>query len=199
MMKNKQNISHRELLSHETKRHSLIKFSLILFLFISYFLFIALKYGMEQGFLVAALTWSFFVLCTPIADAGFLIDFPLRLITNIRMFILEIFVWLIAIILNIYIYFTSPELYSTTTLLQLFKHILDQPIPFWSIILLSLIGTFVSIGFGDELMDKTNHHERKKYHTHKYNYRMILMVFLFIITFIIYDFLLKALSITIPL
>jgi hypothetical protein len=70
-----QKIQSRQLVKHETKRHILIKFLLVLFVFIIYFGFIALK----DGFYVTILTWSFFVLCTPVADAGFLLDFPFRL------------------------------------------------------------------------------------------------------------------------
>ncbi len=193
------NLSKHPIFTHTTKKHALKKFLLILSIFVLYFLFIVYKYGLEQGFFVSVLTWSFFVLCTPIADAGFLIDFPLRLITNIRMLILEIFVWLIAISLNLYAYFITPIIYNQTTLLKLFKHILDKPIPFWLIIFLSFMGTFLSITFGDELLDKTHHHERKKYHTHKNKHRVVLMIFLFAITFVLYTFLLKQLGLDIPL
>ena len=82
-----------------------------------YFAFISYKYGLEQGFFVSLLTWSFFVLCTPVADAGFLIDFPLRLITKIKMFYAEIFVWLFAISLNFYAFFLKPKIYNKTKIL----------------------------------------------------------------------------------
>jgi len=191
-------ISKRHLLTHTTKRHALKKFLLVLLVFVLYFLFIAFKYGINDGFFISILTWSFFVLCTPIADAGFLIDFPLRLITNIRMILSESFVWIVAIVLNLYAYFITPIIYEKTTILALFKHILDNPIPFWIIIILSFMGTFLSIEFGDELMDKTHHHERMKYHAHKNKHRVILMIFLFAITFVVYTFLLKELNLHIP-
>jgi hypothetical protein len=53
-----------------------MKFSLVLLIFLGYFIFIAKKYGLQQGLFVSTLSWSFFVLCTPVADAGFLLDFP---------------------------------------------------------------------------------------------------------------------------
>jgi len=193
------NIVHKNLYNHETKRRVLLKFGFVVTIFFLYFLFIAKKYGVQDGFFVATLSWSFFVLCTPIADAGFLIDFPLRLITNIKMLFSEIIVWVIAITLNVYAFFVTPTVYDTTPLLSIFKHILEKPIPFWSIVLISAIGTFISIGFGDELMDKTKHHEREKYHKHKNKYKIILMIFLFAIAFVIYDFLLKALGINVPI
>lgn len=194
-----QKIQKEHLLTHETKRHVVIKFACVCIIFILYAFFIMHQYGAQQGLLVALLTWSFFVLCTPIADAGFLIDFPLRLITHMRMVIAEIFVWFIAISLNIYAFYLQPHIYDTTTLLTLFKHILDQPIPFWLIIFLSMIGTFASIIFGDELLDKTHHIQRTVYHTHKNNYRLIIMIFVFIASLIVYDFLLKKIGVHLPL
>lgn len=184
---------------HETKRHFLTKFFLVLLVFIAYFIFISTKYGVQNGFLVACLTWSFFVLCTPVADAGFLIDFPLRLITNINMFFLEMIVWLIAIALNIYAIIFDPVIYEKTKILLLFKHILTDPLPFWSIIIVSAIGTFVSIQFGDELLDKKYHKERKFYKKHKHKNKLIIMIFIFVISFVLYDFLLKQLGVDLPI
>ena len=188
-------IKRKHLLKHETKRKVLMKFLLVLLIFVIYLFFIAYKYGLQQGLLVSLLSWSFFVLCTPIADAGFLIDFPLRLITKIRMFIAEIFVWIIAISFNFYTFFFDPQIYTKTELLNLFKNILEQPNPYWIIIFLSMIGTFVSIKFGDELLDKVKHKERKIYKQNKKKYKFIIMSFLFVIILFFYNSLLKKLGI----
>ncbi len=188
-------IQPKDLIKHETKNHVLVKFLLVFLIFLIYFLYIAQKYGVQQGFLVAFLSWSFFVLCTPVADAGFLIDFPLRLITKIKMFVAEILVWLIAITINFYVFFTNPAIYEKTKLLKLFKHILEKPWPFWIIILVSMLGTFVSIKFGDELLDKIQHKERTLYQKHKKNHQLIIMIFLIVFSLFFYDFLLKKLGI----
>ena len=195
----KDKIHHKHLLKHETKLHVLIKFSLILAVFFWYFIFIAQQYGAKEWFLVASLTWSFFVLCTPIADAGFLIDFPLRLLLKVRMIFAEIFIWGIAILINFYAFFFHPEYYEKTQILSLFKHILEKPFPFWIIIILSAIWTFISIWFWDELLDRVKHSERESYHKHKHNYRLIVMIFLFIMIIILYDFLLKKLGVKLPI
>lgn len=192
-------IDKKHLLKHETKRHVLLKFLLVLSIFLGYFLFITYKYGIQQGFLVSLLSWSFFVLSTPVADAGFLIDFPLRLVTKIKMIFSEMLVWLIAISINIYAIISKPEIYETSKLLSLFKKILIQPFPFWAIIILSFLGTFVSIHFGDELLDKTKHSERKIYQKHKKKYKLFIMFFIFSMTLVIYEILLKQLNITISL
>ncbi len=184
-----------KLLKHETKRNVLIKFLLIFFVLLVYFIFVSQKYGIQQGFFVTSLTWSFFVLCTPVADAGFLIDFPFRLITRLRMVFSEMFVWIIAISLNLYAFFFASEVYLKTKILTLFQHILGTPFPFWSIILISLIGTFFSIHFGDELLDKIKHKDRKLYKKHKNNYQLVITVFIFVAAIIFYDFFLKKLGI----
>lgn len=192
-------VQYRDLSKHETKQHIFIKFLLVLAIALGYFVFITLQYGVSQGVLVTLISWSFFVLCTPIADAGFLVDFPLRLVTRIRMLFSEMFVWFIAISVNVYALLFNLEIYETTSLLRLFKHILYNPIPFWSIILISCAGTFVSIQFGDELIDKIHHHERAFYHKHKYKYNTLIMVFIFVGSIILYDILLKQLGVDLPL
>ena len=115
------------------------------------------------------------------------------------MFIAEIFVWTLALSINIYAVLFKPNIYEKTKILNLFKYILENPFPFWSIILISMIGTFISIEFGDELLNKTQHKQRKIYQKNKYNFRIIIIFFLFIIFFILYDFLLKKLGINIPI
>lgn len=187
-----------QLHKHETKRHVLLKFLLVLCIFLLYFIFIASRYGFSQGLFVTSLTWSFFVLCTPIADAGFLIDFPLRLVTGIRMFVAEVFVWGLAIGVNVYAYFFVSEIYEKTNLLSFFYHILESPFPYWAIILLSAVGTFVSIQFGDELIDNVYHKDRTMYVKHKKKYWYLVMLFIFVLSFVLYDFLLKKLGVNVP-
>jgi len=91
----------KSFLEHQTKCEELIKFLMLLGVLVLYFGYLSWQYDIATGGIISALTWSFFVLCTPVADAGFLIDFPVRLITGLRMFITEMIVWGIAISLNI--------------------------------------------------------------------------------------------------
>jgi len=191
--------AYRDLAKHETKSHALRKFLLVAAVFVGYFAFIAEKYGAAAGFSVAALTWSFFVLCTPVADAGFLLDFPLRLILRWRMFFTEILVWVLAAGLNFWAFFAAPEIYEKTKILILFRHILAQPVPFWGIILISAVGTFFSVKFGDELLDKVRHSQREIHKKHKHDFRLVVMIFVFALSLIFYDFLLKKLGVDLPI
>jgi len=176
------------------KKQLLSKFLLLCALLIAYFSYLSIQYDMMTGGITSILTWSFFVLCTPIADAGFLLDFPLRLILGVRMLMSEIAVWAIAITINIISLLYFAEYYETTTLTRFLYQILTMPYPYWSVILLSGVGTFLSIRFADELMDVVHHRDRDFFHRHGYKHELIIITF-FIAVFIGYYELITLLGI----
>ncbi|RKZ45528.1 MAG: hypothetical protein DRQ48_05885 [Gammaproteobacteria bacterium] len=153
------------------------KFILLCLLLVGYFAYLTWKYDVMTGGIASLITWSFFVLCTPIADAGFLLDFPLRLLFGIRMVFSEIAVWGIAILINVFALLYFNEYYNTTLLTKLIYAILTTPYPYWVVILLSCTGTFLSIRFGDELMDVVSHRDRDFFHKHNFKHEMILLLF----------------------
>ncbi len=171
------------------------KFTLVILLLVIYFLYISWKFGWQQGLTITLLTWSFFVFCTPISDAGIILDLPLRLITGIRMLHAEMMVWFIAGMINLYMLIHNPEVYQSTILLQIFYQILTQPIPYWSVILLSTIGTFLSVMFGDELLDQLT--DRTFYHKHKNKHKLIVFIVLILLIIITYEHLITEMGIKI--
>jgi len=171
---------------YETRKKAFLKFLIALSIFVGYLAFSMIRYGGKNGLLVTIFTWSLFVLCTPIADAGFLVDFPIRLFTKIRMIHTEIVLTVVAILLNIAGFFFFPSIYNQTIMLKVLKLVLANPIPNWIIIILSTIGTFLSIYFADELMDVYLHKDRKKYKKHKNKYTMVVAVFLTVVIIIAY-------------
>ncbi|MCP5380929.1 MAG: hypothetical protein H6912_01040 [Kordiimonadaceae bacterium] len=179
----------------ETHRETLYKFLILLAVLILYFSYLSYEYGILTGGIVSAITWSFFVLCTPIADAGFLLDFPIRLLFGIRMFHSELLVWTIAFSINGYTLYDDPAIYDKTVLTALLKKIILTPYPYWSIIILSGIGTFYSVYFGDEMLDVFRHRDRQKFHEHGFKYRLIGAITLFALIFAAYYFLLSKLQI----
>ncbi|NCF75383.1 MAG: hypothetical protein GWO87_02780 [Xanthomonadaceae bacterium] len=183
----------------ETKQHSLIRFIGLVIIVISYFIFISIKFGANEGIPITILTWTFFIFCTPIADAGFLLAFPVRLLTGLRMIYTQLFSFVLALGINLYTFFITPSLYNKTMILNLFHRILSQPFPFWGIIILSLTGTLFSIYFGDELVDVSSHKQRKKYHKHLNKYQIIIFLFIISATILLYNSLLEKLNINIPL
>ena len=164
-----------------------IKFILLCLILCTYFIYLTYQYDLLTGGLASLITWSFFVLCTPIADAGFLLDFPLRVLFGIRMVLSEIVVWAIAILINIFSLIYFREMYETTVITQTMKVILITPIPYWLVILLSGIGTFLSIRFGDELMDVMHHKDRNFYLNHHFKHEMILFIFFLLVLFGYYE------------
>jgi hypothetical protein len=135
------------------------------------------KFG-SAGITLGAITWSSLVLATPIADGGLVLDFPLRVLTGIRMMVAEIFVWVAAISLNVVILIYNPEIYRKTLITDTLQKILINPWPNWIIVVLSCFGTFLSLYFGDELLDIVMLKDRNKYHKHVYWYRLIVGTFL---------------------
>lgn len=188
-----------EFCEEETKKHSFIKFLLLLLVFVIYSSFTFLNEGLKNGFLVSIISWSFFVLCTPVADAGFLLDFPVRVISGFRMVYSEIIVWFIAIFVNILSLTFFPQIYSKTILLYLLYYIITQPFPYWGIIILSGIGTFFSVYFGDELIDVSFHNQRKKFHKHLTKHKIVIFVFVISLIIVLYTFLIEKLGVKIPL
>lgn len=163
--------------SQAPKRQVLLKFLLLCLLMVGYFAYLSYEYDLLTGGVAALLTWSFFVLCTPIADAGFLLDFPLRVLFGIRMVISEVVVWALAITLNGLTMALAPGYYETTLLTRIFHQIIVTPYPYWAVVALSGVGTFLSIRFGDELMDVIHHRDRNFFHSHHFKHEMILFAF----------------------
>ena len=164
-----------------------IKFLLLCLILFSYFFYLSYEYDLLTGGVASLITWSFFVLCTPIADAGFLLDFPLRVLFGIRMVLSEIAVWVIAILINIFSFMYFREFYETTLVTQAMEIILTTPNPYWLVILLSGVGTFLSIRFGDELMDVLHHKDRHFYLRNHFKYELILFVFFLLVLFGYYE------------
>ena len=184
--------------SNETHKQTIFKFVALLLILVVYFAYMSWKYDAETGLAVAILTWSFFVLCTPVADAGFILAFPIRLLFDIKMSRTQLVLWFVAIGINLYMLKYSVASYDLSFLTSLLKKILLEPYPYWSILLISALGTFLSIFFGDEMMDVTMHKHREKHKMYKINYRVILVVGLAGLTVVAYYHLLSGLNITLP-
>src|SRR6056300_1865970 len=102
-----------------TTQKSWLKFLLLIGLFCLYFLYLIDHYGIEDGGMVTLLTWSFFVLCTPVADAGFLLDFPIRLLYKVKMLHTEVIVWLLAICFSLFGALYYPEVFEMNALMKI--------------------------------------------------------------------------------
>jgi len=72
--------------------------------------------------------------------------------------------------------------------------ILTNPYPYWSVILLSGSGTFLSIRFADELMDVAHHRDREFFHQHSFKHEIVIIVF-FVLILVGYYNLISALGV----
>lgn len=183
---------------NETHYESLLKFIALIIIVVVYFLYMSWKYDASTGVSISILTWSFFVLCTPVADGGFILAFPIRLLFKVKMSIIQVLLWFVAVGLNIYYITTSPDSYNLTFITKLLKHILSEPYPYWSILLISALGTFLSIYFGDEMMDVATHKEREISHRHGAKHRSLIVLGLGILAIVSYYYLLSSLNVTLP-
>ncbi len=183
---------------NETHSEAIFKFVALISIVLAYFLYMSWKYGASAGFGVSILTWSFFVLCTPVADGGFILAFPIRLLFKIKMSVTQAALWFVAVGINIYFITTSPESYDIAFITKLLKHILTEPYPYWSILIISALGTFLSIYFGDEMMDVASHKEREASHRHGAKYRSLIILGLGILTVVAYYYLLSSLNVVLP-
>ena len=114
------------------------------------------------------------MLYTPIADAGFLLNVPLRLLFGVRMLVSEMVVWAVAITLNIVslLFFSSYD--DTPVLTRLLHAILTTAYPYWSVVVLSEAGTFLPIRFADEFMDVV--HQRGRHFFKRRGYKQELLI-----------------------
>jgi hypothetical protein len=183
---------------HQTHKESLWRFIALAFVLVAYFGFMSWKYDAATGALLALLGWSFFVLCTPVADGGFIVAFPVRLLFGTRMFTTQIAVWCLAIVVNIAAIQLVPASYEKTELTKLLFTILTTPWPYWSIIAIAAAGTGLSIWFGDEMMDVTNHADRIKQHKHGFKHRTLIVLGLGVLAVLAYYHLLTDFGIVIP-
>lgn len=184
--------------AHQTHKESLWRFLALVGVLVGYFAYMSWKFDAATGAWLALLSWSFFVLCTPVADGGFIVAFPVRLLFGTRMVVTQLVVWVVAIAVNVAVLHFAPEYYDDSPLTRLLFRILTTPWPYWSILAIAALGTAMSIWFGDEMMDVSSHAERSKQHKHGFKYRTLLVVGLGLLSMLAYYHLLGDLGVTIP-
>lgn len=160
-------------LAHPPHYEQAGKFAAGLAVLAGYFAYLWWKFDAKTGLILAGLTWSFFVLCTPIADAGFLLDFPIRLIFKIRMLVTEILVWVLAIIISGATLLWAPDVFEKSVITAIFHKILVTPVPYWGLIAICCVGTFMSVHLGDEMLDVIAHRDRDIFHRHGFWLRLV--------------------------
>lgn len=177
--------------AQKRKTHGLRKFLLLVLVLAAYTAYTIYEYGLQSGLSVTLLTWAFFVFATPIADAGFFIAFPVRIITGMRMLHTQFMVWIFGLAVVATYLLTNPEAFAKTPVLELFHNILTTPWPLGLILLLSAAGTYISIRFDDEILDvASSKHKKSKLKSDRT--KIYYTAAVFAVTFGLYVFLLRT-------
>ncbi len=165
------------------------RFLLVLAIVVAYAVYSVYSYGLKQGLSVTLLTWAFFVFGTPIADAGFLVAFPIRLVSGFRMLYTQIIVWVVAAFLVAAYFAADVAVFDKTGILQLFHKIIVTPWPLSLILILSAIGTYVSVVFDDKVFDVAAS-KNKKQSLRAGSVKLYSTIAIFVATFALYVLLL---------
>lgn len=110
-----------------------------LFLFVVFYL--VKHHGFHQGLLASYLTWSFFVLCTPIISRALLISNIIGKLTGSNLYNAGLFTWSVALISNMFLLNLAPSIYNINPLSSFLAHALMTPRPHW--LLIGMCGTNV--------------------------------------------------------
>lgn len=133
--------------------HMGLRYLLTVALVAAYALYMVHKYGVRDGLSATYLTWSFFVLGTPVADAGGILDIPIRILTGWPMVAVETAVISITISTMVLVLHYRPEAFERTALLRAFRTMLTTPWPYWCLVALCIVGTILSVRLGDLVVD----------------------------------------------
>jgi len=168
-------------------RSSYIKSMVVAAFILGYLVFTVYKYGIERGIGITALTWAFFVFLTPVPSAGFILELPVRLLTNHKMLMTQYIVWCLGAAIVIPALLFSPQLFHTTALLSVFYYVLTNPVPYWSLLLLCGVGTLLSVHIIDEIMDEVEDEIRHYHRKHTPVLYMAVFVLVLIGIILAYD------------
>lgn len=103
-------------------------------LFLVVIFYLIKLHGVSQGFIASYLTWSFFVLCTPIISRALLISTIIEKITGSTLYNAGLFTWSGALISNMILLNLVPTIYTMNPLSGFLAHALTTPRPHWLLI-----------------------------------------------------------------
>ena len=117
-------------------------FYIISYIFICIFVYYAIKLGMIYGFHIAFFIWCTTVCTTPISTASVLLSFPVKIFTNIPMFITKIIISILSLFVVIYYYQYKREMINTIPVGRAITTILNNKL--FSIFLIASLSSVLS-------------------------------------------------------
>lgn len=140
-------------------------------------------YGFVDGLSVTAITWCFFIFATPVANASILLDLPLRLVTQLPMVHIQIYVYLFALFLVFYHIFAKSHLFDLHPHHRILYQMFTRPFSDYGLLLVvCAIGTVATLQIGDGFMDYIM---AKKKMTRKEKHLFLIVCLCFVTYFIL--------------
>ena len=152
-------------------------YDFVVIMFILLMIFFIFYNGFYKGCIKSLFIWSFFVICTPIPEAGLLISLPLKRYFGLKMDLSQIAVSLLACIIIFYFYCIEQKIIKNNLIGNLFIGIMNYK--YYSIILLSIVSSVLTSNLLDNII---NHFINKDEINHLY--LKIGTIFIFILIYI---------------
>jgi hypothetical protein len=152
----------RNAFQNASKTSGFNKFVSVLIIVILYAAYVMHKYGLSNGVEITLLTWCFFVFGTPVADAGGLVAFPVRVFTNNPMYNTQLWVYLVATVITGYYAVFHKDKFAFTVVGRILYKMVTQPLSLYGVIIVvSLVGTLISAYLEDSVYSYLVYRENK--------------------------------------
>lgn len=149
----------------------------VVIMFILLMVFFIFYNGFYKGCIKSLFIWSFFVICTPVPEAGLLISLPLKRYFGFKMDLSQIVVSLFAFMLLFYFYCVEQKIIKNNLIGNLFLGLINYK--YYSIIFISVISSVLTSNLLDNII---NHFINKDEINHLY--LKIGTIFVFILVYI---------------
>lgn len=140
------------------KKTYLYIYDSIVLIFLLLLIFYIFYNGYFKGCIKSLFLWAFFVICTPIPEAGLLFSLPLKRYFNIPMHICQVLVSVLALGMLFYFYSYEKKTIKTYLIGKLFLELIN--LKYFSIIIISIISSVFTSEFINNIID--NYIDKKK-------------------------------------
>lgn len=147
----KKNINLVKKEDEDKKKTYLYIYDSIVFIFLVMLIFYIFYNGYLKGCIKSLFLWAFFVICTPIPEAGLLFSLPLKRYFNIPMHICQAFVSVLALGMLFYFYSYEKKTIKTYLIGKLFLELIN--LKYFSIIIISIISSVFTSEIINNIID----------------------------------------------
>lgn len=167
----------------EKQKTYLVIYDFIVLIFLIVLITYVSYNGYVKGCIKSLFIWGFFVLCTPVPEAGLIITLPLKRYLNVPMHISQTIVSFSALIILTYFYLYEKNIIKSYKIGKIFIELIT--LKYFSIIILSILSSILT----SQLIDNFINHYIYK---HKLNY-LYTKISIIVLCVMIYIYLLNSL------